>query len=194
MIVLGTHSRRQRTVDIDRHRFERRQGKCLGGKHMLHFGRTDGPSRSRRTAPWVEVWLSPHTIVIPGWVSPSCGPITWDDPLLGVPSGAAGRRIQRSCAASLDLSARNQVGDRLVDVDRRHVVILGGDREIGTIAADGRPTAVRRRPAAGHLVDEMKIDVDQIGFTRSTDSLRRRPQRGRPTPLGQWFLVCRTGP
>ena len=34
------------------------------------------PNASAPKAPWVEVWLSPQTIVIPGWVSPSSGPIT----------------------------------------------------------------------------------------------------------------------
>ncbi len=31
-------------------------------------------------APWVLVWLSPQARVIPGWVRPSCGPMTWTMP------------------------------------------------------------------------------------------------------------------
>jgi hypothetical protein len=38
-------------------------------------------------APCVEVWLSPHTIVMPGWVSPSCGEITCTIPWFGSPVG-----------------------------------------------------------------------------------------------------------
>ena len=38
-------------------------------------------------APWVEVWLSPHTIVIPGWVRPSCGPMTCTMPCSASPIG-----------------------------------------------------------------------------------------------------------
>ena len=34
------------------------------------------PKASAPKAPCVLVWLSPHTIVIPGWVSPSSGPMT----------------------------------------------------------------------------------------------------------------------
>ena len=34
------------------------------------------PNASAPNAPWVEVWLSPHTIVMPGCVSPCSGPIT----------------------------------------------------------------------------------------------------------------------
>jgi hypothetical protein len=34
------------------------------------------PNASAPNAPCVDVWLSPQTIVMPGWVSPSSGPIT----------------------------------------------------------------------------------------------------------------------
>ncbi len=34
------------------------------------------PKARAPKAPWVEVWLSPHTIVMPGWVMPCSGPIT----------------------------------------------------------------------------------------------------------------------
>ena len=43
------------------------------------------PKASAPKAPWVLVWLSPQTIVIPGWVSPSSGPITWTIPWFGLP-------------------------------------------------------------------------------------------------------------
>ena len=33
------------------------------------------PMAIEPNAPWVEVWLSPQTTVIPGWVKPSCGPM-----------------------------------------------------------------------------------------------------------------------
>jgi hypothetical protein len=38
------------------------------------------PKASAPKAPWVEVWLSPQTIVMPGCVSPSSGPMTWTMP------------------------------------------------------------------------------------------------------------------
>ena len=34
------------------------------------------PNAIAPNAPCVEVWLSPQTTVMPGWVSPSCGPTT----------------------------------------------------------------------------------------------------------------------
>ena len=38
------------------------------------------PKASAPSAPCVEVWLSPHTRVRPGWVTPSSGPTTWTMP------------------------------------------------------------------------------------------------------------------
>ncbi len=42
------------------------------------------PNAMAPSAPCVDVWLSPHAIVIPGWVSPSSGPITWTMPWLSL--------------------------------------------------------------------------------------------------------------
>jgi hypothetical protein len=44
------------------------------------------PKASAPKAPCVAVWLSPQTIVIPGWVTPSSGPITWTMPCRSEPS------------------------------------------------------------------------------------------------------------
>ncbi len=45
------------------------------------------PNAIAPKAPWVEVWLSPHTIVIPGSVSPSCGEMMCTIPCSGAPIG-----------------------------------------------------------------------------------------------------------
>ncbi len=38
------------------------------------------PKAMAPKAPWVEVWLSPQAMVMPGWVMPCSGPITWTMP------------------------------------------------------------------------------------------------------------------
>ena len=38
------------------------------------------PWASAPNAPWVEVWLSPQTIVVPGRVKPCSGPMMWTTP------------------------------------------------------------------------------------------------------------------
>ena len=45
------------------------------------------PKASAPKAPWVEVWLSPQTMVMPGWVRPCSGPMTWTMPWLALPIG-----------------------------------------------------------------------------------------------------------
>ena len=44
------------------------------------------PNASAPKAPWVDVWESPQTIVMPGCVTPSSGPITWTTPWRRCPS------------------------------------------------------------------------------------------------------------
>ncbi len=48
------------------------------------------PKASAPKAPWVAVWLSPQTMVIPGWVTPSSGPMTWTMPWRSDPSEYSG--------------------------------------------------------------------------------------------------------
>ena len=38
------------------------------------------PKASAPKAPWVEVWLSPQTMVMPGSVKPCSGPMMWTMP------------------------------------------------------------------------------------------------------------------
>ena len=45
------------------------------------------PNASAPRAPWVLVWESPQTIVMPGWVSPCCGLITCTMPCPASPIG-----------------------------------------------------------------------------------------------------------
>ena len=60
------------------------------------------PNAIAPKAPWVEVWLSPHTIVMPGWVSPSCGPMMWTMPCSLSPSRC--RRTPNSSALARSVS------------------------------------------------------------------------------------------
>ena len=41
------------------------------------------PKASAPNAPWVAVWLSQHTTVVPGRVKPCSGPMTWTMPWRG---------------------------------------------------------------------------------------------------------------
>ena len=78
------------------------------------------PKASAPKAPWVEVCESPQTIVIPGWVMPISGPITWTMPwrrepmeYTGTPNSSQLRSsvstctresLSRICSAAVDPS------------------------------------------------------------------------------------------
>ena len=66
------------------------------------------PNASAPKAPCVEVWLSPQTIVFPGCVTPSSGPITWTMPSLpdpvacsSMPNSSQLARSASSCAFAI---------------------------------------------------------------------------------------------
>src|ERR1035441_5308984 len=154
-------------------------------------------------------------MVRPGWVSPSCGPMTCTMPWSASPIGysrtpnsaqlrlgqpelrsddvhdalvGVAHRIQPDAelravlAQRLDLGARDRVGERAVraiegdwgggwdtgagDPGGRHVVVLGGDGQVGTAyLAVGRAQPVERL-RAGHLVQEVEVDIEEVGLAR----------------------------
>ena len=131
------------------------------------------PNASAPKAPWVEVCESPQTIVMPGWVRPSSGPMTWTMP-------CRGERIENSGIAELgavalerlDLRTREHVLDPLLAPDRRHVVVDRRDRAVRAAdlaARQPQPVEGLRR---GHLMHEVQVDVQQ-----------RRPVRAACTHL-----------
>ena len=106
------------------------------------------PWASAPKAPCVEVWLSPQTMVVPGSVKPCSGPTTWTMPWrlssslkYSMPNSLAFLR-QR-----LDLDAAFRIGDALLAVGGRHVVVDDGERLLRARAPCGRSCAGPRRPA-----------------------------------------------
>ena len=63
-------------------------GRCWGSVWVASTCSTSlvpMPNASAPNAPWVDVWLSPHTMVMPGCVRPCSGPITCTMPCPGSP-------------------------------------------------------------------------------------------------------------
>src|SRR5699024_1462762 len=93
-------------------------------------------------------------------------------------------------AQRLDLGARGDVGDRLLDVDRGGVVVLGRDRLID--AAGGTPLLTQPVEClwAGDLVHELRADVQSVRFSSFSepdhvirpDLLREGPCHVDPSP------------
>ena len=70
------------------------------------------PKARAPKAPWVEVWLSPQTIVRPGWVSPCSGPMTWTMPWFGWPIGQQSTPKSRQFSSSAS-SCRRETGSAM---------------------------------------------------------------------------------
>ena len=105
------------------------------------------PNASAPNAPCVDVWLSPQTIVMPGCVRPSSGPITCTMPSRPLP--VANSRTPNSSqlrSQRLELRARERVRDRAVAASGR---CDPSSRPSGPAGAPaGRRAAAPRTPAA----------------------------------------------
>ena len=143
-------------------------------------------------APWVEVWLSPQTMVMPGWVRPCSGPITWTMPWPLLPMGC---RVMPNSAAFWRITSTwrrgDGVGDELDVAAGRlgrggHVVVFGGDGEVGPAnLAVGQAEPVERL-RRGDFVDEVEVDEEKVGVA----SFAGADQMVFPDLLGQG-LGCR---
>ena len=187
--VLGADAGRQYAVDVDRHGLERPQRQRLGGEHVLDLRGADAHRERTEGAVGGGVTVAAHhRHARLGQAQLRADDV--HDALLDI-----AHRVQPDAEflavapQRLDLGARDGIGDRLVDVDRRHVVVLGGDREIRSAhRASGQPQPVEGL-RAGDLVDEVQIDVDQVGLASPRSAGRRR---GRPRPSRPWCVVCQS--
>lgn len=68
----------------------------------------------------------------------------------------------------VDLSLGDGVRDRLVDVDGGDVVVLGGDRQVGPAERAPRQSKSVECLRTRHFVNEMQIDVDEVGVVSLT--------------------------
>ncbi len=66
----------------------------------------------------------------------------------------------------LDLLARDRIGDAELEADGRDVVIHRRDRELGAAHATTVHAQPVERLGRRHLVDEMEVDVEEVGLAR----------------------------
>ena len=125
------------------------------------------PKASVPNAPCVEVWLSPQTIVCPGCVKPSSGPMTCTMPWLwlnmsnSVMPGFAATALQ-----GLKLPGRGRV-------QNRKDAVLGRDRVIHNREGQVRPAHLasgrfqsRKCLRGSDFVDQVAVNVDQRRLAR----------------------------
>ena len=143
------------------------------------------PKASAPKAPCVVVWLSPQTMVMPGCVRPSSGPMTWTMPCVG--ESRSWRRMpelaQLSRSAS-HLRLGERVGHRQVARAGGHVVVERRHREIGAAHLPAGQAQALEGLRRGDLVDQVQVDVEQVAAAAERVDDVRVPelveQRARP--------------
>ena len=124
------------------------------------------PKARAPKAPWVLVWLSPQTMVLPGWVRPCSGPMTCTMPGLGrVDVGQVDAELAAVLAQGVDLLR----GDGVENVEALgrgggHVVIDGAEGEIGTAHLAAGQAQALEGLGRGHLMHQVQIDVEKSGL------------------------------
>ncbi len=132
------------------------------------------PKANAPNAPWVLVWLSPQTMVMPGLVRPSSGPMTCTMPCLrrldivklNAELGAVG-------AQGIDLLG----GDRIFDdepVGRGgNIMVHRGHCPVGAAYGSSRQAKPFECLRRGDLMQQMQIDIEQcrLAFGRG-DNMR----------------------
>ncbi len=88
-----------------------------------------------------------------------------DDALVGVAHREVGdTELGGVHPERVDLLGRDRISDRLIDVLGRDVVVLGRNGELGAAhRASGESQAVEGLRARD-FVDEVEVDVDEVGF------------------------------
>ena len=98
-------------------------------------------------------------MVMPGWVSPSCGPMTWTMPWLGEPMPWSGMPNSAQFVSSWrDLGGGHLVEDRQVARRRRDRVVGRRDGLARMAHAEAARAQTGEGLRAGDLVDEVQVD------------------------------------
>ena len=134
-------------------------------------------------APCVEVCESPHTIVMPGWVRPSCGPMMCTMPCSTSPSGC--ERTPNSSALLRSVSTWVLETGSAIGLSQSSVGTLWSS--VARVRS-GRRTVPSAEPQAleglgrGDLVDQVEVDEEEVGLTLGAaddvlvpDFFRQRP-------------------
>ena len=122
------------------------------------------PCASAPNAPWVEVWLSPHTMVVPGRVKPCSGPMIWTMPWRRSRSLKYSMPNSRALSASVAIWSADSGSS--MPLERSVVGTLWSTT--ASVFSGARTRAAGHAQAleglrAGHLVHQMPVDIEQAG-------------------------------
>ena len=132
------------------------------------------PKARAPKAPWVEVWESPQTMVMPGLVAPSSGPIMWTMPCGGVLDvEELDAEVAAVAAERVYLFGGDVVGDEeaVLHGGGGDVVVDRGEVTVGSAELAAGEAEAFEGLGAGDLVDEVEVDVEDA---RARLGVRRR--------------------
>ena len=160
--VLRAHTLLEFAVHLDRHRLWSALTQRLGREHVFDLRGADS-ERERSESPVRRGMAVAAHDRHPRLGEAELGSDDVDDPLVRVPHRVLGHaEFGAVLRQHLKLFPRGRVGNRLVDVDRRDVVVSGREREFRTPHPPSRKAKTLERLRGRHFVHEMKVDVEQI--------------------------------
>ena len=165
--VLGGDAGRQVAVDGDGHGGRASLGERLGGQHVLDLAGADpeGEGTERPVGRGVAVAADDGHA---GLGQPLLGSDDVDDALVGVAHRVAGdAELGAVGVEDRQLLGRDGVGHRLVDVGGRHVVVGGGDGEVGAVHAPTGQAQPVEGLGRGDLVDQVEVDEEDVRLLRA---------------------------
>ena len=154
----------QLAVDGHRHGGRPLLGEGLGGQDVLDLAGADAEGQGAEGPVGRGVAVAAHD----GHArlgQALLGADDVDDALVGVAHRVAGDAELGAVGRQHgQLLGRDGIGHRLVDVDGGHVVVGGGDGQVGPVdAAAGHAQAVEGL-GRGDLVDQVEVDEDDVGL------------------------------
>ena len=162
--VLGGDTVGDLAVDRHAHPLRSRLRQRLGRQDVLDLAGADAERQRPERAVGRGVAVAAHD-----GHARQRAPLLGSDDVHDALPGIAHREVDDAellgvLAQHLHLPGRDRVGDRLIDVGGRHVVVLGCHGEIGPPHRPTRQPQPVERLRAGDLVHEVQVDVQQVGL------------------------------
>src|SRR5690606_31823404 len=160
--VLRRHAGLQLAVDVDRHGLEGLERQSLRRHDVLNLARADTERESTESAVRRGVTVTTHDRQA-GHRQAKLRADDVHDALLCVTERVqANAELCGVLSQRLDLRAAGEVGNGLVDLERRRVVVFRADGEVDA----SQRTTLRAKTIEGlrarDLVNEVEIDVDEV--------------------------------
>ena len=149
------------TVDRDRHGLLCQLRKRLGGEHVLDLACSDAERQGAKRAVCTRVAV-PTDNGHAGLGETEFGPDHVHDALIGIAHRVVGHaELSGIRPQNVELLLRDRVGDRHGLVGRWHIVIFGGDGQIGPSYRSAAESESLEGLWRSDLVHQVQVDVEQ---------------------------------